>query len=47
TSLDKVHEFHTFENAGHGFFAADRPSYRIEAANKGWVLVEEFFNRML
>lgn len=43
TELGKVHEFHTMENAGHGFFATDRPSYRVEAANRGWELIRDFF----
>lgn len=41
------HEFHTFENAGHGFFAVDRPSYRVAAAVEGWELVREFFGHHL
>ncbi|MFN2582117.1 MAG: dienelactone hydrolase family protein [Candidatus Dormibacteria bacterium] len=36
TRLGKPHEFHTYANAGHGFFATDRPSYRVDAANDGW-----------
>ena len=32
----KEFEFHTYEGAGHAFFATDRPSYRPEAANEGW-----------
>ena len=43
----KAHEFHTFEGAGHGFFAVDRPSYRVEAANEGWRLVFDWFGRHL
>ncbi|GIT68901.1 MAG: hypothetical protein Ct9H300mP27_00050 [Chloroflexota bacterium] len=27
-SNNKVYEFHGYDNAGHGFFAVDRPSYR-------------------
>jgi carboxymethylenebutenolidase len=47
TRLDKEHEFHTFEHAGHGFFAVDRPAYRVEAAVEGWRLVFDFFGRNL
>lgn len=43
----KAHEFHSFEGAGHGFFASDRASYRTEAANEGWRLVFDFFGRLL
>jgi carboxymethylenebutenolidase len=43
----KTFEFHTYEGAGHGFFAADRPNYRVEAANQGWLRIEEWFGRHL
>lgn len=43
----KVHEFHTYEGAGHGFFAVDRPSYRPEAAVHGWERIAGFFGRLL
>jgi carboxymethylenebutenolidase len=39
----KPHEFHRYDDAGHGFFAVDRPSYRVAAANDGWERIEEFF----
>ncbi len=47
TRLGKAHEFHNFENAGHSFFAVDRPAYRVEAAVEGWRLVFDFFGRNL
>jgi carboxymethylenebutenolidase len=47
SELGNDHEFHTFENAGHGFFAVDRPSYRQEAAVEGWRLVHGFLTRRL
>jgi carboxymethylenebutenolidase len=47
TELGKPHEFHTFSNAGHGFFATDRPMYRYEAATQGWATLLEFFGRHL
>jgi carboxymethylenebutenolidase len=43
----KTFEFHTFEGAGHAFFATDRPSYRPEAAVEGWRLIWEFFGPLL
>jgi carboxymethylenebutenolidase len=43
----KTFEFHTFEGAGHGFFATDRPSYRPAAATEGWQKIWEFFGRYL
>lgn len=45
--LGKPHEFHTYEGAGHGFFSADRPSYRPEAAVDGWRRVFDFFGEHL
>jgi carboxymethylenebutenolidase len=47
TRRGKQHEFHTFEHAGHAFFAVDRPAYRVEAAVEGWRLVFDFFGRNL
>ncbi|MGH8891567.1 MAG: dienelactone hydrolase family protein [Acidothermaceae bacterium] len=47
TEAGKPHEFHSFDGAGHGFFATDRPSYRVEAANEGWRLVADFYGRLL
>jgi carboxymethylenebutenolidase len=31
----KTYEFHSYEGVGHGFFAADRPSYHAEASADG------------
>jgi carboxymethylenebutenolidase len=47
TSARKPHEFHSFEDAGHAFFAVDRPSYRSAAAVEGWQLIEAFYRREL
>ena len=47
SKLGKEHEFHTYEGAGHGFFAVDRPSYRPEAAVEGWRQIKDFFGRHL
>jgi carboxymethylenebutenolidase len=45
--VGKEFEFHTYEGAGHAFFATDRPSYRPEAAVEGWQRIWEFFGRNL
>jgi carboxymethylenebutenolidase len=43
----KRYEFHRYDDAGHGFFAVDRVSYRVAAANDGWERIAEFFARTL
>lgn len=43
----KNYEFHTYENAGHAFFAVDRPQYRVHAAIDGWKRVFAFFDKHL
>jgi carboxymethylenebutenolidase len=43
TANDKPHEFHSYDDAGHAFFAVDRPSYRVAAANDGWERIEAFY----
>ncbi len=45
--LGKEHEFHTYDGAGHAFFATDRPSYRVEAATDGYERIADFFGRHL
>ena len=45
--LGKDYEFHMYPNAGHGFFAVDRPSYRQEAAVDAWGKVLTFYNKHL
>jgi carboxymethylenebutenolidase len=40
-------EFHTYDGAGHAFFAVDRPSYRVEAATDGWDKIAGFLARHL
>jgi carboxymethylenebutenolidase len=45
--LGKPHEFHTYEGAGHAFFAVNRPAYRPEAANDGWQKIWDFYGRYL
>jgi carboxymethylenebutenolidase len=44
---DKTFEFHTYENAGHAFFAVDRPNYRQHAAVDGWQKVFAWFGKYL
>ncbi len=47
TELDKPHEFHSYDDAGHAFFAVDRPSYRVAAANDGWARIAAFYGTHL
>jgi carboxymethylenebutenolidase len=47
TEAGKEFEFHSYEGAGHAFFATDRPSYRPEAAKDGWARIFDFFGRHL
>lgn len=47
TEHGKEHEFHRYDDAGHAFFAADRPSYRSAAAVDGWQRIQDFFTRHL
>jgi carboxymethylenebutenolidase len=39
----KTYEFHSYEGAGHAFFATDRPSFRPEAALDGWQRIFSWF----
>jgi carboxymethylenebutenolidase len=43
----KTFDFHTYEGAGHAFFATDRPSYRPEAAKDGWQRIFAFYGEHL
>jgi carboxymethylenebutenolidase len=43
----KTYSFHSYEGAGHAFFATNRTSYRPEAANDGWEKIFAFFGRYL
>jgi carboxymethylenebutenolidase len=47
TEHGKEHEFHSYDGAGHAFFAVDRPSYRPTAAVDGWQRIRDFFRRHL
>ncbi len=43
----KTYEFHRYDDAGHAFFAVDRPAYRVAAAIDGWERIETFYGRYL
>jgi carboxymethylenebutenolidase len=43
----KMYEFHSYPAAGHGFFAADRPSYQAEAAADGHRRILTWLDRYL
>jgi carboxymethylenebutenolidase len=43
----KPHEFHTYDGAGHAFFAVDRVAYRPESANDGWQKIWDFYGLYL
>ncbi len=43
----KVFDFHSYDGAGHAFFAVDRPSYRPEVATEAWGEVWAFFGDQL
>ncbi len=47
TANDKPHEFHSYDDAGHAFFAVDRPAYRVAAANDGWERIAAFYGKYL
>jgi carboxymethylenebutenolidase len=47
TRESKPHQFHRYDGAGHAFFAVDRPSYNVAAANDGWERIETFYNTHL
>jgi carboxymethylenebutenolidase len=47
TRETKPHEFHRYDGAGHAFFAVDRPSYNVAAANDGWERIEAFYTTHL
>jgi carboxymethylenebutenolidase len=43
----KQFEVHRYDDAGHAFFAVDRPAYRVAAANDGWERIAVFFGTQL
>lgn len=47
TKHGKVHDLHSYDDAGHAFFSVDRPSYRVEAAKDGWKQIWSWFGQHL
>jgi carboxymethylenebutenolidase len=47
TDNAKPYEFHRYDDAGHAFFATDRPSYRVAAALDGWERIAAFYGTHL
>jgi len=45
--LGKTYEFHSYDGAGHGFFAVDRPGYRPVQATDAWEKVFAWFDKYL
>jgi carboxymethylenebutenolidase len=43
----KTYEFHSYDNAGHGFFGVGRSDYREAAALDGWKRVFEWYEKYL
>ena len=43
----KSFEQHSYEDTGHGFFAVDRPAYRVASANDGWERIAAFYGEHL
>jgi len=43
----KAHEFHSYDDAGHAFFAVNRPAYRPKAAVDGWEKIFGFLGKHL
>ncbi len=37
----------SYDDAGHPFFAVDRPAYRVAAANDGWERIAAFYTTHL
>ena len=43
----KEFSVHTYDGAGHAFFAVDRPSYRPEVATEAWGEIWKFYAQHL
>jgi carboxymethylenebutenolidase len=43
----KMYELHSYEGAGHAFFAVNRPAYRPDAAMDGWQRIWAWFGQYL
>jgi carboxymethylenebutenolidase len=44
---NKDFDFHSYEGAGHAFFAVDRVPYNVAAANDGWERITAFYAKHL
>jgi carboxymethylenebutenolidase len=47
TQHGKTFELHSYDDAGHAFFAVERPAFRPVAAKDGWERIEAFFGKYL
>jgi carboxymethylenebutenolidase len=47
TEHGKNFEFHSYPEAGHGFFSVDYPNYHRDSAREGWKQIWGFFGRYL
>jgi carboxymethylenebutenolidase len=47
TANGKEFTLRSYPDAGHGFFAVDRVSHRVAAANDGWERIAAFFAEQL
>ena len=45
--LGKQHKIVSYPDAGHAFFAVNKPSYRVQAAKEGWREVFAWFDQYL
>jgi carboxymethylenebutenolidase len=43
----KTYEFYRYDGAGHGFWATDRPGYRVAQAQDSWQKVLRFYEKYL
>ena len=44
---NKEHEFHSYPDAGHGFFSVDYPNFHRDSARDGWKQIWDFYGRHL
>ena len=47
TEYGKTFELHSYDDAGHAFFAVERPAFRPSAAKDGWERIDAFFGKYL
>lgn len=47
TEHGKSYEFHSYPEAGHGFFSVDYPNYHRDSARDGWKQIWDFYGRYL